>query len=149
MDKKTVLCAGILLVAVLICGCTTSSQQSTVAADREAPNLIGNWTGTMTGYVDGIGYTNFSGYTMTLRITEQKDRIFSGEITFSEQSGWESVACAGAIGRDGRTITMVETGGAGGGGYSSGYLVAPDEMELIYSVVNDPFSIAIDVLKKS
>ncbi|MDO8842398.1 hypothetical protein [Methanocalculus sp.] len=149
MKMKIILCAGILLVAVLICGCTTSSQQSTVAADIQPPNLIGNWTGTMTGYVYGIGYTNFSGYTMTLRITEQNDRIFSGEITFSEQSGWESVACAGAIGRDGRTITLVETGGADGGGYSSGYLVAPDEMELIYSVVSDPFSIAMDVLKKS
>ncbi|MDO9539610.1 MAG: hypothetical protein Q7J09_06365 [Methanocalculus sp.] len=150
MDMKTVLCAGILLVAVLICGCTTSSQESTVAGDIQTPNLIGDWTGTMNGYVDGIGYTDYSGYTLTLRITEQKDRIFSGEATFSEQLGWESVVFAGVIGRDGRTITMVESGGSDGdGGYSSGYLTGPDEMELIYAVVSDPISITIDVLKKS
>ena len=144
---KTILCAGILLVAVLICGCTASSQPSTAAA--QTPSLIGNWTGTMTGYVDGIGYTNFSGHTMTMRITEQKDRIFSGEVIFSEQLGWESVACAGTIGRDGRTITLVEHEGMHGGGYSSGYLISSDEIELIYSDVSDPFCIAIDALKKS
>lgn len=150
MEMKTILCAGLLLAAVLFCGCTTSSDQSTVTADIQTPNLIGNWTGTMTGYVDGIGYTDYSGYTLTLRITEQEDRVFSGEATFAEQLGWESVPFAGVIGRDGRTITMVQSGGSDGdGGYSSGYLTGSDEMEVIYSVVSNPFSITIDVLKRS
>ncbi len=77
MNGKAVLCASILLIAVLICGCTTTtSQQNTVAAAVETPSLIGNWTGTMVGYEYGIGYTNFSGYTITMSVTEQEDRSF-------------------------------------------------------------------------
>jgi len=149
MNGKTVLCALILLIAVLISGCTTAtSQQNTVAAAAGTPSLIGNWTGTMVGYEYGVGYTNYSGGIMTMSITEQQNRIFSGELIFTSQNGsvlWATSPCAGVIGRDGRTLTLVE----GGGGSSSGSLIAPDEIELIYSDEADPFSIAIDSLKKS
>lgn len=148
MKLKAALCATILLlIAVLICGCTTSSQEST-ASPTVTPDLLGNWTGPMTGYEYGKGYTDYAGVTMTLSITEQKDRIFSGEITFTNSSGYpirEAKPCAGVIGRDGRTLTLVEEGG----GYSSGSIIAPDEMELIYADGTEPFSIAIDSLKRS
>ncbi|WFN34955.1 hypothetical protein L1S32_02210 [Methanogenium sp. S4BF] len=146
MKLNSILCAGILLLAVLICGCTTTPQESSAAVEN--PDLIGNWTGTMTGYEYGEGYTNYAGALMTLSITEQQDRIFSGEISFTNQSGypiWEPLTCAGVLGPDSRTLTLVEEGG----GHSSGSLIAPDEIEVVYLDAGEPFSIAINSLKRS
>jgi hypothetical protein len=144
ITMKAVLCASILLLAVLISGCTTASQQSS-AAVATPPSLLGNWTGTMNGYTNGEGYNNWTGDTMTLKVTEQNNRIFSGEFLFTNQSGISSTnKCAGVISRDGKTLSMVEDGG----GTSSGSLVAPGEIELIYTNGAEPFTIAIDSLKK-
>ena len=145
MKMKAVLCASILLLAVLISGCTTVSQESKVAV-ADSPSLLGNWSGTIHGYNEGTGYSNFTGTVMTMRVTEQKGRIFSGDFIFANQTGvWKNVTCAGAVGRDGKTLTMVQHRG----GYSSGSLVAPDEIEFIYSDGIEPYSIMIDSLKKS
>lgn len=89
---------------------------------------------------------------MTLSVTEQNDRLFSGVITITNQSGspvWgantdRTTRCAGAIGHDGKTLTVVGQGG----GYSSGSLIAPDEMELIYTEESETFYIGIDSLKQ-
>lgn len=144
VNMKAMLCASVLLLAVLICGCTTAPQESKVAV-ADTPNLIGNWTGTMNAYESGVGYNDYAGYNMTMKVTEQKGRIFSGEFLFTNQSGILSFnKCAGVIGRDGKTLTMVEDGG----GYSSGSLVTTGEIELIYSYGAEPFEIAIDSLKK-
>lgn len=147
MNKKVVLCAMTLLIAVLICGCTTTAPQESPVAPAETPSLTGNWTGTMAGYEYGVGYTNFSGYTITMSVAEQRDRIFSGTFIFTNESGvqvWENAPFAAVIGRDGRTITMIEEGG----GYTSGSIISSDEIELIYADGNDPFNIAINPLKR-
>lgn len=147
MKTKPVLCAIILVIAVLISGCTTTSRQ-TAAAAPETPDLVGNWTGTMTGYEYGVGYTDFEGYTITMTVTEQKDRVFSGAFIFTNETGasvWDDAPFAGVIGRDGKTLTLVEDGG----GYSTGSVIAPDEIELIYADEADPFNIAINALKRS
>jgi len=144
MKMKAVLCAGILLFAVLICGCTTVSQQST-AAVADTPSLLGNWTGTINGYIEGVGYSAYSGDTMTMRVTEQRGRVFSGAFTFTNQTGvWKTTTGAGVIGRDGRTLTLVQSGG----GYSTGTLVAPGEIEFIYTNRDEPFATSVDSLKK-
>ncbi len=146
MKLKAILCAGILLFAVLICGCTTTPQESN--ALPETPDLIGNWTGTIIAYEDGEGYTTFDGALVTISVTEQQDRIFSGEFFYTDRNGnaiWETAAFAGAIRRDNRTLTMVEEGG----GRSFGSLIAPDEMELIYMYGGEPFCVSIDSLKRS
>ena len=146
VNMKVMLCASVLILAVLICGCTTAPQENTsTAAAAATPSLLGNWTGTMNAYEHGVGYNDYAGYNMTMKVTEQKGRIFSGEFLFTNQSGiLSSNTCAGVIGRDGKTLTMVEDGG----GHSSGSVVATGEIELIYSNGNDPFEIAIDSLKK-
>ncbi len=143
---KRVVYAGILVLAVvLICGCTTVSQESG-AVSAVVPGMIGNWTGSVKAYDDGIGYNNVSGDIMTMRVTEQKDRIFSGEIIFSNQTGYSwSTVFAGVIGHDGKTLSMVQREG----GYSTGTIISPDEIELIYMDTTDPFTIGIDSLKKS
>ncbi|WP_440949764.1 hypothetical protein [Methanosphaerula subterraneus] len=141
---KVMLCASVLILAVLICGCTTAPQGSNGAV-ADTPNLLGNWTGTMNAYENGVGYNDYAGFNMTMKVTEQKGRIFSGEFLFTNQTGiLSSNKCAGVIGRDGKTLTMVEDGG----GHSSGSLVTTGEIELIYSDGSEPFEIAIDSLKK-
>ncbi len=102
----------------------------------------------MVGYAYGVGYTDFSGYTITMSVTKQEDMVFSGEFTFTNESGfrvWENAPLAAVIGRDGRTLTLTEDGG----GYSTGSIIAPDEIERIYADGNDPFQIAINALKRS
>ena len=143
---KGVVYAGILLLAVLlICGCTTVSRESDAAA-AVVPGMIGNWTGSVKAYDEGTGYNDVSGDIMTMRVTGQQDRIFSGEIIFTNQSGYAwSTVFAGAISHDGKTISMVQRDG----GYSTGTLISPDEIELIYMDTTDPFTIGIDSLKKS
>jgi hypothetical protein len=154
MKIESILCVSILVLAVLVCGCTTTNAQNTVAAatpeipNLVVPNIIGNWTGTMKGYDYGTGFNDYAGYTMTLSVLEQQDRVFSGEVSFTAPNGtpvWGVTPFAGVIGRDGREITIIENEG----GYSSGSLIASDEMELIYADGREPFSIAIDSLKKN
>lgn len=144
MRVESIVCASILILAVLVSGCTTTTQESNIAV----PVLVGNWTGTMEGYDYGTGFNDYAGYTMTLVVTEQQDRIFSGEVSFTAPNGtpvWGVTPCAGVIGRDGKEITIVENGG----GNSFGSLITLDEMEIIYVDGRDPFSIAIDSLKKN
>jgi hypothetical protein len=144
VNMKAVFCAGMLLLAVLISGCTTVSQESTTAV-ADPPSLLGNWSGTINGYTEGEGYNNATGSIMTMQVTEQKGRLFSGDFIFTNQTGvWKNVTCAGAIGRDGTSISMIQHGG----GYSSGSLVAPGEIEFIYADGAEPFQIVIDSLKK-
>lgn len=143
---KVVLYAGILLLAViLICGCTTVSPEN-AAATAVIPDMTGNWTGTMKAYDEDIGFNDVHGDIITLMVTKQQDRIFSGNVILTNESGYYwSNPVAGVIGRDGRTLTLVEHGG----GSSSGIIISPDEIELIYMDGSEPFSIAIDSLKKS
>jgi len=144
---ESILCASILILAILICGCTTTTQEGNTAV-AGTPDLVGNWTGTMKGYDYGEGFNDYAGYTMTLAVIEQQDRVFSGEVSFTAPNGtpvWGVTPCAGVIGRDGKEITIIENEG----GYSSGSLVAPGEMEIIYADGRDSFSIAIDSLKKN
>lgn len=142
--KKAIVCTGLIIMAVLICGCTTVSQDASPSV-IDTPNLVGNWSGPMYGYIEGTGYTTFSDETLTMSVIEQHDRVFSGVITFSNHiESWEDKTFAGVIDRDGRTLTIVEQEG----GFCSGSIIAPDEIELTYLDTGEPFSIAIDALKK-
>ncbi|KQC06682.1 MAG: hypothetical protein APR55_04730 [Methanolinea sp. SDB] len=140
--KKLIAFTGFIILALLTCGCTTVSQD---ASPVDTPNLVGNWTGPMYGYIEGSGYTTFSDETITMSVTEQHDRVFSGVMTFSNKvKSWEDKPFAGIIGLEGSTLTIIEEGG----GFSSGSVIAPDEIELTYLDIGEPFSIAIDSLKK-
>lgn len=93
----------------------------------------------------GSGFTDYPGASMLMRVTGQNDRVFAGEFIFTHQSGLvTTVEFGGVVGRDGRTLTIVERNG----GYSFGTIIAPDEIELIHADDSDPLDIAIDSLKK-
>lgn len=142
--KRAIIFTGFIILALLIGGCTTASKESTTAVP-EIPNIVGNWTGPMYGYTEGTGYNTFSDETLTMSVTEQHDRVFSGVFTFSNLvESWEGKEFAGVIERDGKTLTIVEDKG----GFCSGFIITPDEIELTYLDIGEPFSIAVDSLKK-
>lgn len=145
---KAILYAGILvLIAVLIGGCmTTQPPDEPVPPAPKYPDLLGNWSGAMTGYVDGQGFTDYEGSVMTMSVTEQKNRIFSGDFIFTHPSGSTDIEkFVGVINRDERSFTIVE----GSGGYTFGTLITPDEIELIYADDDEPIDVAIDTLRRS
>jgi hypothetical protein len=147
ISMKALISAGILLLsALLVCGCmTTAPPQEDGTAVTPAPSLLGNWSGTMTGYRGVTGFTDYPGASMVMQVTGQHDRVFAGEFIFTNQSGLvTTVEFGGVVGRDGRTLTIVERNG----GYSFGTIVAPDEIELIHADDTEPSDIAIDSLKK-
>jgi hypothetical protein len=132
-----------LILVVLTCGCTAAAPSGTPAATA-LPNLTGTWTGPMQGYDQGTGFSDYPNFTSTLVITEQRGRLFSGQIIFSD-NGTQSVSgIAGIIGRDNRTFTITEEFG----GYSYGEVLAPDEIEVSYLDDGSPYSAAIDSFKR-
>jgi hypothetical protein len=142
----------IIIFAVLACGCTATTPalpatpvtQGTPAVNA-VPDLTGNWTGPIKGYDEGIGFNDYSNMTMWLTITEQRDRIFSGHLVYKYKNGeGGATAFAGAIGRDGRTLTLVEKEY----GYSFGTILSNNEIELTYVHDATPFSIAVDSFKR-
>jgi hypothetical protein len=149
---KTACIILLIVFAVLVGGCTTAAPAasplptSTTAATPAIPNLIGTWTGLTVGYVEGTGYTNYPNVTMTMVISEQHDRIFSGVFLWKTTSGKVTDSTfAGAISRDGMWLDIVEKDG----GYSTGEIISKNEMELTYTYDGSiPYSIAIDSLKR-
>jgi len=107
--------------------------------------MTGTWTGTMQGYEEGTGFTDYAGATLAMVVDEQQGRIFSGRLLFKANgTTGRTKDFAGAIGRDGRTLAIVEQGG----GFSSGSIVSEGEIELTYLHDSPPYGIAVDSLKK-
>lgn len=147
---KIVLTTTILILAILACGCTGTapSQPSAPAAATPAlpapaaPDLKGTWTGTMLGYEEGTGFTDYHNETISMVVTEQKDRLFAGHLKFG--NGTVTIAIAGVISRDGRTFALVENVN----GYTTGEFTGADTIELIHVDDADPYSVALDTLKR-
>jgi hypothetical protein len=148
---KIALTSLILVFVVLACGCTatapasqTTTAATTLAAATLTPqNLIGTWTGTMQGYEEGTGFTDYGSMPITMVVTEQQGRLFAGHLKFGFNST-ETLACAGVIGRDGRTFALVENVN----GYTTGELISADTIELTHVDDAEPYSVALDTLKR-
>ena len=116
MHMKKNLCLILAFLATGICA-------------AEAPNLVGNWTGTSNGYFneDGVAKLSENG-SVSLVITEQDDRLFAGNLT-AMLNGAEIVkGLAGAIGLDNKALYIAEFDQ----GYDMGTIISDDEIELIY-----------------
>ncbi len=149
----------VLLLALLAAGCTSASQPAapaaatpvpaaTQAAPAHAPaaavpDLVGTWNGTMQGYEEGKGYMDMSKDTMSMVVTEQKGRIFSGHYVFVLQTRQIELPFAGIIGADGTSLSIVENAN----GYTTG-TVSGNTIELTHMDDADPYSVAIDTLKR-
>jgi hypothetical protein len=108
------------------------------------PNLIGNWTGTYAGYIEETGYQVFYGV-VTMKVTEQNDRLFKGQTTFLVNGTVITTNFAGVLSRDGKSFETVEYPD----GFSDGVILSEDEIELIFRDNTNPSRIAIDTLKRS
>ena len=111
----------------------------------EVPNLVGNWTGLGTGYyaVDGTYKMNENG-SISYSFTEQKDRLFRGNITYVINGTNIVEGFAGAVGLDNKTLYLAE--------YDKGYdigTISGDEMELIYIEDGDSGWAAINKLQRT
>lgn len=141
----------LLILAVLACGCTTAAPSAATATATPAsattpaiPNLIGTWTGTMLGYDEGTGFSDYNNAPMSMVITEQKGRIFAGTVQWTLNNIESSNPVAGVIGRDGKTFAMTEKDS----GYTTGQIIGTDEVELTFLHSSTPYSVAIDTLKR-
>jgi hypothetical protein len=95
----------------------------------KVPDLQGNWTGSWSGYDNGKGYPNLSNGSMFFNVTEQKDRLFAGNLTITQKNKTTaSGGFAGAIGLDNKTLLIARLDK----GYSQGTIISNDEMELVY-----------------
>jgi hypothetical protein len=116
------------------------------ASATEIPNLVGTWEG------PDIGYDALEGYygdgmenIVTLTITEQRGRLFSGTITYLDRNETEVVeGLAGVIGFDDKTFYLAEFIS----GYDMGTIVSEDEIELVYIHDGEMGGAAIDTLRR-
>ena len=149
LSMKIALMILLVILAVLACGCTATAPSATPAAATPAapapitPNLAGTWIGTMLGYEERIGFTDYDKMPITMVVTEQQGRLFSGYLKFGVNST-QTLAMAGVIGRDGKTFAIVENIN----GYTTGELIGTDTIELTHVDDADPYSVAIDTLKR-
>ena len=144
----------VIILAVIVCGCTASapaaapSAQTAQALDAAPaaaiPNLTGTWTGPMKGYDEGTGFSDYPDLKMTMTVTAQHGRLFAGDMAFATNGTVVTSGFAGAIGRDGRTLSITEKNG----GYCTGEILADDEMELTYMDDSSPYSVAIDSFRR-
>lgn len=142
----------LVILAVLASGCTSSAPAATAipaavttpAPLPVTPSLLGTWTGTMLGYDEGLGYSDYGNATISMIVTEQQGRLFSGTLKFSINGTDYRIPLAGSIGRNGRTFALVEEGN----GYTTGEIIDNDEIQLTHMDNSKPISVAIDTLKK-
>jgi hypothetical protein len=114
---KTILCS--ILLAFMAMGICAA----------EVPNLVGNWTGSQNGYVNEDGVAKlFENGSSSLVITEQNDRLFTGNLTYTINGAEIVEGLAGAIGLDNKALYIAEFDQ----GYDIGTIISKDEIELIY-----------------
>jgi hypothetical protein len=95
----------------------------------EVPNLLGKWTGVESWY----GKVNEStklieDKSLNLTVEEQKDRLFTGNLTYMENGTKIGEGFSGAIGLDNKTLYIAEFKE----GYDLGTIISNDDIELIY-----------------
>jgi hypothetical protein len=147
----------LLIIALLACRCLGSHEcparpvrtgAATIAAPvtptGATPDLTGSWTGPMQGYDEGTGFSDYAGFKAVMNVSGQHGRIFAGRIVFTANGTETSTGFAGVIGRDGRTLSIAEKDG----GYCTGEIVGPDEIDLTYLQDGSPYSVAIDTWKR-
>ncbi len=114
-------------------------------SDAEIPDLQGNWTGSWNGYGEINGHSYLANGSIDLTITDQKERVFSGNLTAKSQDARIISGFAGAIGLDNKTFYLAEFEN----GYALGTIISSDEIEYTYLADGKNGSVSIDVLHRT
>jgi hypothetical protein len=110
----------------------------------QATDLVGNWTGSTTGYVGADGaYNLVENDSICFAISAQNDRLFTGNVTYARDGETIIESFAGAIGVDNKTLYIAESKG-----YGFGTIISDDEIELIYLENGGTVLAAIDKLHR-
>lgn len=110
----------------------------------QLPNLLGQWTGPTTGYVEGNGsYNLVENESINLSVFEQNGRLFKGNITYKRDGKQTTESIAGAIGLDNATLYIAENSG-----YAFGKIISLNEIEMIYLEDGEGKTVAIDKLSR-
>ena len=110
----------------------------------QATDLVGNWTGSTTGYVGADrAYNLVENDRISFAISEQNDRLFTGNVTYTRDGEKIIEGFAGAIGSDNKTLYIAESKG-----YGFGTIISDDEIELIYLENGETVLAAIDKLHR-
>jgi hypothetical protein len=113
-------------------------------SENPAVNLVGNWSGTTTGYLwNSSAYEPFS-EVIAMRITDQTDRFFRSQCSFFLNGTRMTKEFAGAFNRDGITFATIESPD----GFSDGIIITADEIRFIFRDTNNPSRIAIDSFRR-
>jgi len=95
----------------------------------EVPTLLGNWTALGNGWHVENGSTQLTeNQSLNITISEQKDRLFAGNMTYMENGTEVVESFAGAIGLDDKTLYIAESNE----GYDLGTIISDNDIELIY-----------------
>lgn len=124
---------------------STAANLSVTPAVQPMPGLLGKWNGTSTGYMETASGYQVAPDVVSINITEQKDRLFKGQVAFVLNKTVVTKDFAGVMGRDGKTFKTVESPD----GFSDGIIVSADEIELIFRDNVAPSRVDIDSLRRS
>jgi hypothetical protein len=124
---------------------SAASSQVAIPAGSSMPGLVGNWSGISSGFMrTASGYQVIQG-AMTMKVSEQTDRLFKGQVAYVMNGTPVTKDFAGVFGRDGKTIETVEYPD----GFSDGVIISADEVRLVFRSTSNPSDIAIDIFKRS
>jgi len=137
---KLILCLVILAGIALCAGCTTVN--TTPATPAVVPNLLGTWTGPAKGYTEGIGFRDSQSVNATMLVTQQQDRIFTGNLAIPYRNGTvRNEGFAGIISQDGKTFRIVEFDPHE---YDDGVILSENKIEMVFIFAEEPQSIMLD-----
>ncbi len=116
---------------------------ATSVCAAEVPDLVGYWTGSEDAYnAENGSYKLLENLSVSLSIVEQKDRLFTGNVTYTLNETEIVEALGGAIGPDNQTFYIAESDK----GYSIGKIVSDNEIEIIYLEDGESGWVAIEKL---
>ncbi len=113
-------------------------------AAKPKANLVGNWTGTSSGYVVSATGSEAIEGSITMKVTEQKDRFFRGQVSYQEDGTLVTKNFAGVFTRDGKNIETIESPD----GFTYGTIVSDNEIRLVFRDDVNPPSISIDSFRR-
>jgi hypothetical protein len=110
----------------------------------EIPDLVGNWVGKGPGYNDETGYVLDEDNILNFSITEQKGRLFNGELIYNLNGTDVVEGFAGTISPDNKTLYIAEFIS----GYDVGTVVSEDEIDLMYLLDGKGGAVFIETLRR-